>query len=365
MERLCLHIAESLVDGDWDLTVVGPTGCARHLPHRTMVYEVRHRPLPVFLLSMLKAVWSAKHKNTAVVIAGSGLTAPFAWWAAKRARARFVVYLHGLDIVAQSKIYQSVWVPFIRCADLILVNSANTRSLAMQRGIPSNSISILHPGTELVGPDESARRVFRAVHGLGDRPVLLSVGRLTPRKGLEKFVRLALPEILAQHPDAVLMVIGGDANNAVSRAAESQYARISNCAIESGVSSAVMMLPSCDDEALTSAYRAADVHVFPVLDLPGDVEGFGMVAIEAAAHGLPSIGFRVGGVPDAIVDGISGSLIDPGDYHEFARKVDFWLARSREPLVRARCFEAATAFEWSHFKACLRSLLEGLRGKET
>lgn len=363
MERLCLHIAQSLSDGDYALSVIGPEGCAAYLPEQARVNEVPHRPLMRFFLEAAKTVWIATKRGPELVVAGSGLTAPFAWWAARRARARFVVYLHGLDIIARSAIYQWCWLPFIRRADLVLVNSGNTRRLAVMRGIPQQAIEVLHPGTELLGPDPEARRSFRAMHDLDERPLLLSVGRLTRRKGLAEFIQLALPAILTQHPDAVLLVIGADADDAIRPAAGSERERILRCANETGVSAAVHIALPCDDAMLTDAYRAADVYVFPVLDLPGDVEGFGMVAIEAAAHGLPTVGFRVGGVPDAIVEGESGSLVKPNDYAGFAMQVNYWLGHGGQPQTQARCRAAATAFGWDCFAERLHALLRAIPGR--
>jgi phosphatidylinositol alpha-1,6-mannosyltransferase len=364
MERLVQHVAQSLAR-DYDLSVVGPTGCAASLPHSTQTREVTYHPLPRFLFAAGAATWKASRRHLTVVVAGSGLTAPLAWWAARRARARFVVYLHGLDVVAPSAVYQRCWLPFIRRADLVLVNSGNTRRLAIERGVPQQAIEILHPGTELPKPDPGAGQAFRAAHGLSGRPLLLSVGRLTPRKGLAEFICHSLPAILAGNPDALLLVIGADANDAVRPATDSEHARILRSAEKAGVSSAVRMLPPCDDAVLSAAYRAADAYIFPVLELPGDVEGFGMVAIEAAAHGLPTIGFRVGGVPDAIIDGTSGSLVEPKDYAGFATQVDHWLARAGDPQVHVKCLAAATAFGWDRFGERLHALLRGMSSRRT
>jgi phosphatidylinositol alpha-1,6-mannosyltransferase len=361
MERLVQRIAFAL-SGRYALAVVGPRGCAAHLPPATPVGEVAHRPLWRFLATGALAVRKfARGRGHALVFAGSGLTAPLAWWGARRTRARFVVYLHGLDIIAPSAIYQRCWLPFIRRADLVLVNSANTRRLAIGRGVPAQSIAILHPGTTLPGPDAGARHAFRAAHALQERPVLLSVGRFTARKGLAEFVALALPRILEEFPDALLLVIGADAADAVNASATSEHARLLRSADDAGVAAAVRVLPPCDDATLSAAYRAADVHVFPVLDHPGDVEGFGMVAIEAAAHGLPTVAFRVGGVPDAIVEGASGSLAEPADYPGFAAQVERWLRHDDPAGVRSACVTAAAAFSWERFDERLHALLEPQR----
>jgi phosphatidylinositol alpha-1,6-mannosyltransferase len=265
-------------------------------------------------------------------------------------------------VIAPNFLYQNAWLPFIRRADLVLVNSRNTRRLAMERGIPAEAIEILHPGTDLVrpGPQEGAR--LRAAHQWGDRPVLLSVGRLTPRKGLVEFILRAFPKVLASHPDALLVVFGGDAIDAVRPAVDSELARITRSAERAGVADSVRLLPHCDQATLHAAYCAADVYIFPVLDLPGDVEGFGMVAVEAAARGLPTVGFKAGGVPDAVLEGITGSLADVGNYDELALLVGQWLGQRRDLHARTRCADAASVFGWHRFSEALHAALDRQTG---
>jgi phosphatidylinositol alpha-1,6-mannosyltransferase len=103
------------------------------------------------------------------------------------------------------------------------------------------------------------------------------------------------------------------------------------------------------------AYMAADVLVFPVQEIPGDIEGFGMVAIEAAAHNLPTVAFAVGGVPDAVRDGISGALVARGDNESFARAtIKFLDPRSG---LRTDSRQFAESFCWQKFGQRLRSIL--------
>lgn len=357
MERVNQHVVLALNPVS-DVSVCGPSKCAAQLPLAgTDVVEVPHRPLPLFLLrSLMGALRLARRRRPDWVIAGSGLTAPAAWLAARLTGAHFAVYLHGLDLVAASRVYQALWLPFIRRADLALANSGNTRRLAEQHGVPMARILVLHPGTELPVPDPSARQSFRKEHGFGEQPLLLSVGRLTPRKGLTEFVRYSMPAILAAHPQALLLVIGADAIDAVQAVQGSERERILQAAEDAGVRGAVRFMPPCDDDELSAAYRAADVHVFPVREIKGDVEGFGMVAVEAAAHGLVTAAFRVGGVADAVVEGRSGELIAPGDYAGFAAAVGSMLRTGTDAAARsAECREVAESFSWDRFGDRLRA----------
>lgn len=356
MERLNLHLVCALAE-DRALAVVGPHGCGASLPlppHR--IAEVPTRPLPLFLAKATALALLMAHRfRPDVVMAGSGLTAPLAWLAARLCGARLVVYVHGLDLVVQSLPYRLGWLPAVRRADLVIANSGNTRRLALARGVAAERVAVLHPGTDLPAPDAAARSRFRAAHCLGAAPLLLSVGRLTPRKGLTGFVEHALPAIVREIPDAKLVVIGADATDAARPRHDSERARIVEAARRASLAHAIVFLPPCDDVTLADAYQAADVHVFPVRDLPGDVEGFGMVAIEAAAHGLPTVAFDVGGVADAVLPGKTGVLITAGDYTGFIDAVVAKI-RTRGALGDA-CRQAAAGFSWDHFGDRLRELL--------
>jgi phosphatidylinositol alpha-1,6-mannosyltransferase len=90
--------------------------------------------------------------------------------------------------------------------------------------------------------------------------------------------------------------------------------------------------------------------------LAGDVEGFGMVALEAAARGVPTVGYAVGGVPDAVDQGVSGELVPAGDATALAQAIGRWLARPRRN-VAAQCRAFAEHLSWPEFGRRLRDAL--------
>lgn len=359
MERLNERMFGYLRARDPASALLGPAGSARHAPAGADVVELAAGPLPLTLASSLvRGVGLARRIRPDVVIAGSGLTAPAVVAAARAAGAIPAVYLHGLDIVASSRLYRAAWLPCIRRCRRVLVNSANTRRLAIAAGIEPDRIRVVHPGTDLPAPDSGARARFRARHGISEGiPVLLSVGRMTERKGLAEFVAEAFPAIVAAQPQAVLVVIGDQAPNALHRGAGAGFARVQAAADAKGLAGSVKWLGPCSDAELAEAYQGADVHVFPVRDLPGDVEGFGMVAIEAAAHGLPTIAFDVGGVADAVVDRSNGRLIPADDHVAFAAAVVELLDEDKaDQAARARAF--ARRFSWERFGREILAALE-------
>ena len=137
--------------------------------------------------------------------------------------------------------------------------------------------------------------------GLTGRPVVVCVSRLMPRKGQDVLIR-ALPAVQQRVPDAALLVVGGGpARGSLER-----------LAVSTGVRESVVFTGSGPWDALPAYYGAGDVFAMPCRSrLRGlDVEGLGIVVLEAAACGLPVVAGDSGGAPDALADGVTGRLVD-------------------------------------------------------
>jgi phosphatidylinositol alpha-1,6-mannosyltransferase len=174
--------------------------------------------------------------------------------------------------------------------------------LAAALGPDADKLQRLAPGvdTEMFSPEVDGS-VKRAELGWADRPVVVCVSRLMPRKGQDMLVR-ALPEIRRRAGDVGLLLVGGGPSRS----------RIEALAKEHGVTDDVHVTGSVPFAELPAYYRAGDVFAMPCRErLNGlDVEGLGMVFLEAAACGLPVVVGRSGGSPDAVVDGETGLLVE-------------------------------------------------------
>ncbi|MCD9124376.1 glycosyltransferase family 4 protein [Luteimonas fraxinea] len=340
------------------LAVIGPTGCTPHVPEATCVNEVPASPVPMFSIAALaSALRMAREFKPTHVLAGSGLTAPFAWAAARRARVPYLVYVHGLDLIAPSLPYQLLWLPFIRNAGRVVTNSRNTAGLARERGVPADRLRIVTPGTAVPPRDIVVDAAERTAARIGSGPVLLSVGRLTARKGLAEFVQHVMPSLLKAHPALQLVVVGGDASDAIAHSGGSESRRITQAALLAGVSDHVSLRGQVEQSVLDLLYRCADIHIFPIRDLPGDVEGFGMVALEAAARGVPTLAYEAGGVADAIDQGRTGELAPADDANALAQAILRWLQKPRSS-VAADCRSFAAANGWDIFERRLIGALQ-------
>lgn len=361
MERLNCQLAIAM-SATATVEVIGPVGARAYLPDAIGLVEVPPAPLAAFMATAATAGWNAAKQPADIVLAGSGLTAPHALLAAKRAGARAGAYVHGLDVVVDNPMYRMLWLPALRRLDFAWTNSQNTARLAREAGVAGGRIRVIHPAVEATAVDPAEAATTRSRLGLCDGPLLVSVGRLTRRKGLAGFVRDVLPRVLATRPAARLLVVGDDAPHALVGRGDHLREEIESLAIGTGAAHAIRFLGPCTDAELAGILASADVHVFPVIDVTGDVEGFGMVAIEAAAQGLATVAYAVGGVPDAIVEPDTGRLCTAGDATAFAEAVVAAIDAAGDPDRRRRCITAASRFGLDRFDAEVRTALDDILG---
>ncbi|MFI7386841.1 glycosyltransferase family 4 protein [Streptomyces sp. NPDC049813] len=218
-----------------------------------------------------------------------------------------------------------------------LTPAAAARMVQLPPGVDEKTF---HPGS---GGDE-----VRARLGLTERPVVVCVSRLVPRKGQDTLI-LAMPRILAAVPDTVLLVVGGGPYGKELRA----------LAEETGVADSVRFTGAVPWEELPAHYGAGDVFAMPCRTRRGglDVEGLGIVYLEASATGLPVVAGDSGGAPDAVLDGETGWVVRGGAPEEAADRI---VALLGDPELRRRMGERGRAWVEERWRWDL--LAERLRG---
>ncbi|MDX3778469.1 glycosyltransferase family 4 protein [Streptomyces europaeiscabiei] len=199
-----------------------------------------------------------------------------------------------------------------------------------------------HPG--------SGGAEVRARLGLTDRPVVVCVSRLVPRKGQDTLIR-AMPGILAEEPDAVLLIVGGGPYDKELR----------RLAHETGVAASVRFTGAVPWSELPAHYGAGDVFAMPCRTRRGglDVEGLGIVYLEASATGLPVVAGDSGGAPDAVLEGETGWVVRGGSPEDAAERIVTLLG---DPELRARMGQRGREWveekwRWDLLAETLKSLL--------
>ena len=147
--------------------------------------------------------------------------------------------------------------------------------------------------------------------------------------------------------DLILLVAGSEPSHALNQPKESVLARVEAAVAKHGVSEQVKLLGHANDDDLAILYAAADAFVFPLIEVHGDVEGFGMVAVEAAVHGTPTVAFDCGGVSDAVAEGVNGALITAGNYTDFGQAI----TRVVQADMRDSASSFASQFSWDSYCA--------------
>lgn len=282
------------------------------------------------------ALHLVRHWRPDVVHAGQALETG---WIARslwrRCGIPYVVHTYGEELTCWSRKSRWTWRQLrtiLADAAAVTAISRYTAGLLTQLDLYHGPVTLLSPGVEVdrfAGGDGAA---FRARHELGDGPILLTVGRLMRRKGHDR-VLAGLRRICEQVPGCRYVIAGSGP----------EEARLRALAAELDLGSSVRFLGAVPRSEVPDCLAAGDVFVHPNRSLAnGDVEGFGIVFLEAGAAGLPVIGGDSGGATEAVQHGVTGYLVDGEDVDEIvARCVELL----RDPALRQRM--GAAGREWA------------------
>lgn len=217
-------------------------------------------------------------------------------------------------------------------ADRLIVNTEDeARQLVSLYHADASRIDVVHPGVDLETFTPGDKRAARAALGLDvDQPTVAFVGRIQPLKAPDVLLR-AVAKL-----NGVRVVVAGGPSGSGLAAPE----RLVALADELGISADVTFLPPQSREQLVTVYRAADL-----VAVPSYSESFGLVAVEAQASGTPVVAAAVGGLPVAVRDGVSGTLVDGHDPGQWAAAVDDLLNSDPSALSRAAVAHASM-FSW-------------------
>jgi phosphatidylinositol alpha-1,6-mannosyltransferase len=277
-------------------------------------------------------------------------------WLRRWLRLPFLVYAHGNEIL---EVLQGTWSrerAQLQAADRVVANSRFTAGLVAEAGVDRRRIHVIHPGcdADLFRPRPADRDLRERLLGIraGDR-IVLTVGNLVERKGHDIVIR-ALAQIIRRMPDVTYLIVGdGPYRDDLHRLAQ-----------EAGVRDRVVLAGRVATDDLPDIYALSDVFVMPSRIRPAacDVEGFGLVFLEANACGKPVIGGRTGGVPEAIVDGKTGFVVDPENAAALAERLETVLSNSglAAEMGRHGRSRVIAEFSWTDAAAKVQDLVTAM-----
>lgn len=228
----------------------------------------------------------------------------------KAAGRKEFALVHGRELL--TSVFGPFGPPLMRKAfarlDGAFPNSHAVLDLARRHARPACPLHLAHPGTDPGAFQPVDAAFLRARYGLGDAPMIVSLGRMVARKNLRMLIE-ALPAVRSAVPGARLLLggTGPEREALIARAAALS------------LSDVVLFPGRIADGEMAAHYSLGNVFALASLESPKDVEGFGIVYLEAGACGVPVVGGRAGGVPDAVAEGETGLLIDPQSRQELEK----------------------------------------------
>jgi phosphatidylinositol alpha-1,6-mannosyltransferase len=338
---------------------------ARRLPalHPTKTLANRHGKwlLPLFLPVVLVRALAAMARYD-VLLLGDGVLGVVGY-AVKRwygDRKRVVCIAHGLDLTYTLPLYQRLWVGrFLPALDRIVAVGRETLRAGVAAGIPRAKLVFVPNGVDTTrfAPRQVPRAALEAIVGarlapeegkLQGKKVLLTAGRLAPRKGVAWFIQEVLPLL----PDEIVYVVAGDGED---------RDRISAATRTAGMGGRVILLGRVSDEVRDVLFQTCDLFVQPNVRVAGSLEGFGLVVLEAASAGIPVLASRLEGLPDAIHEGRNGFLVEPEDAAAWAARILALLAPDFDGRAFGRAAHAYVSkmFSWDEVVRAYAQVLEG------
>ncbi len=288
--------------------------------------------VPFFVVyAFLRAVFTIPRSNHVKLIhLSDALLTPLGLALRTLLRVPVVVTVHGLDVTYSNRLYQWLIPKCLQRMDKVICVSSNTRQQCIRRGVPTSLCVVVPNGVNMLefGDRQYTAQGMRnlqtaAGRQLRGRKVLLTVGRLVERKGVVHFLTEVMPRMMAQRQDICYLIVGEGPQRDLLET------RIASLHQEDHV----VLLGRVDDDTLRAAYHLADLFVMPNIPVQNDIEGFGLVALEAAAAGRYVVASRLDGIPEAIVPGENGILLDPLDSKAFADTILDLLAHDQKRIA--------------------------------
>lgn len=284
-------------------------------------------------MSLLRLTWLCLRGRVGAVLCGDALMNALSAPVLKVFGVPRSSMVMGLDVTYRMRIYRRIVHPRLRTANRVIAISEATAAACRAVGVSEDRITVLRLGVPLppAAGDGSPEGVRRELGIAAEDRVLLTLGRLVRRKGGRWFVAEVLPRL---GPNVHYVIAGtGPEADEIRRAAR-----------EAGIADRVHLPGRVDDEFRERLMRHSDLFVQPNIPVEGDMEGFGLVTVEAAMRDTVVVAADLEGIKDAVMDGSTGFLLPPAD-------ADAWVHRLLDLLngdialddLGARFGEAARA----------------------
>ncbi len=276
-----------------------------------------------------------------VILFSSMVTASLAKFTRRKIEVPMVTINHGQDVKMPIGIYQNFVPKVFNALDGVISVSKATREECIKRGMQPDKGVALPNGFDMedfsdVPDKESAIQEIEKEFNvsLEGKSLLLTVGRQVKRKGHEWFISEVLPKIKS---NVIYMAIGDGP----------EHENLTQLLEESSVRDQVLLVGKQPDKVLKQAYAAADVFIMPNIPIPGDMEGFGIVLLEANLAGTPAVAADLEGIKDVVKNGHNGYKIGVRQSQDFANTVDELIQNNLEEMSETAREFVLENFTWN------------------
>lgn len=310
----------------------------------TILYEGKGSRIS-FFLSLNKRINQTllQHPEISIIHFNDGLIAAIALLHKGYERLKRSVTLHGLDVVFPGLIYQKLIFPLFNRFDLLIAVSRATAQASIIRGIAKDKIVVINNGVDpqisSSSPKSTLLQLLQEKYGVDakGKKILVAMGRPVKRKGFSWFIKEVMPKL---HPDFILLLIGPvpDPKSRETRllkllppflkrrtelflgypSDESNIAKL----LSKPIHDRVHRLGKLPLAEIVDILSHADAFIMPNIEVAGDMEGFGLVCLEAAMCGTKVFASASGGITDAIIPGKNGYLLPPGHRRSWVRAIN-------------------------------------------
>jgi phosphatidylinositol alpha-1,6-mannosyltransferase len=283
-----------------------------------------------------------------------------AWLLKHLCRVPYICYVHGEELTLAATSRELAWLTHrtLHGAKFVIANSRNTQELLCDNwNLPPGRVRILHPGVDTRRFRPAQRDpAWRIRRGWGDRSVVLTVGRLQKRKGHDHLIR-ALPAIRQRIPDVLYAILG----DGEERPALEDLVR------REGLGGHVQFMGELADDDLVACYQQCDLFVLPNRKVGQDIEGFGMVLLEAQACGKPVVAGASGGTAETMRIPETGQIVSCDSPDKLARVLVESLSdrESLELIGQAARRWAVQRFDWESLTRQAQELFAGTARLDT
>ncbi|MBT5338480.1 glycosyltransferase family 4 protein [Candidatus Falkowbacteria bacterium] len=265
----------------------------------------------------------------------------------------YLISVHGLDVAMTQVRPRKRWLLRLICrnASGVVTNSKYTHELLNSICSISQPVSTVYPCPNFVYENIDSDRLeeFKKSFKLHNKKILLTVGRLVERKGHDKVIA-AMQRVIQKFPNVVYLIVGQGP----------ELDKLKNQVKGANLGESVLFFSDVMNKEVPLFYHLSDIFIMPSRQLDdGDIEGFGIVYLEANCYGKPVIAGRAGGAVEAVEEGVNGLLVNPLSESEIAKAIFLLLQNPRraQELGQRGKLRVEQKFNWSEQSKKLIKLL--------